>query len=184
MFKIHWVSRAILIICLSNFLYADVISPTVQVARDRLKNNPDVYDRVDNFCQGKKPKDRCTISGPVVSGGGEGICINDQTNRYSDTIDLGCIRIQNARIDRDIPDGEMKSDRFCKGKKVESSCKIEFTYDDTRQTADGTCSLKIETERYYNQGYHERSRSTIQCQPEPLPERTYTPISFIKKLMQ
>lgn len=170
----------ILIICLSNFLYADIIIPKVQDARDRLKSNPDVYDRVDNLCQGKNPKDRCTISGPVISGGGEGTCINALTN---DTIDLMCVRTKYVIIDKQIPFGEMKSDRFCKGKKIGNPCKIEFVYDDKAQIAEGTCKLEVERKRSYYPGTY-KNRSTVQCQPEPLPQRTYTTVDFINKLMQ
>ncbi len=172
------------ILITSTCLSADVISPTVQAAQDRLRNNPNVYDRVDNFCQGKKPQDRCTVSGPIISGGGEGVCINTQTNSYSDSIDLACIRTKYVDIDRDIAEGENKSDRFCKAKKLGSPCNIEFVYDDKMHTAAGTCKIQIETKRYYYQGYHNESRSTIQCQAEPLPERTYIPVSIIKKLFQ
>ncbi|MFA6189635.1 MAG: hypothetical protein WC680_10205 [Sulfuricurvum sp.] len=182
MLKIYFVRYAIGILCLSSSLCADVISPTVQAARDRLSNNPNVYDRVDNFCQGKKPRDACTIIGSVISGGGEGVCSN--APKDSDIIDLRCIRTNHVDIYRAIPDGENQSDRFCKGKKVGSSCKIEFTYDYQTQTAPGTCNIEIETTRYYYQGYHEKSRSTIQCQPKPLPARTYTPVSLFKKLIQ
>lgn len=183
MLKMYSVRYVMGMVCLSAFLSADVISPMVQATRDRLSNNPNIYDRVDNFCQGKKPRDACTISGPVISGGGEGTCINAQTNSYSTTIDLSCVRTKYVEIDRQLSESGLK-DRFCTFVKIGNPCVLEFVYEDKKQKGMGTCNVQIETNRYYYQGYHENSRSTIQCQPEPLPARTYTPVSFIKKLIQ
>lgn len=131
-------SELILVWSVSLPVSADVMPLEVREAQDRLYANPMVYDRVDDFCKGKKPGASCLITGTTFSGGGEGMCTNLVNRSQSPiTIDLSCVRISETRIDRKLPsDGFVvdmdlcqKEEKECKfGKKVSdgTECRIHW----------------------------------------------------------
>lgn len=188
---------------------ADVISPEVAAAENRLRDNPKTYDRVDNFCSDKKPGAPCTIWGTVFSGGGAGTCVN-AVNPSGSTIDLTCVRNDAVQIDRKLPDGGFvdepylcelgedketgqkwnctptiptPSDQFCQGKSTGSRCTVELTYQGKKEWQAGICSEAVETQRFYYQGHRTATRQVIRCDPPVVASHTYTPVSWRKKLL-
>lgn len=103
---------------------ADLIPPEVGEAQDRLRANPMAYDRVDEFCDGKKPGAGCTITGTTFSGGGEGVCTNF-VNRHQApiAIDMSCVRNGEVRIERKLPEGGfVNNSDLCK--RSENECRL------------------------------------------------------------
>ena len=93
---------------------ADVLPPQAIDAVTRLKDNPNAYDRVDDFCNGKKKGDACTLPGNLFEGGGEGRCINE-LNRSTFTLDMSCQRPGSVVIERGLPDeGFLHDDDLCR----------------------------------------------------------------------
>lgn len=198
------------LICYCATAWADVISMEAFSAQERHSKNPNIYDRADSFCKGKKPKSACTIPGAISSGGGNGVCTNGLENRHSVSIDMVCITTGELFIDRKLPDGgyvadstfckdgvnkegfprvdckplnPTPKDRFCKEKNIGNPCNIEFTYNNKQLTEAGVCKVVVETVApYYYQGYHKDSRTVIQCEAPALPERIMTPASWFDKL--
>ena len=196
--------------CACHFASADLISPQIQAARDRLRENPNTYDRVDNFCTGKKPGEACLITGSVFSGGGSGSC-NNVINENGAIIDLTCVRTDEVSIDRKLPeDGFVNdpelckrgadresgqqwnckpmvptpSDRFCKGKKLGGPCVVELVYQGRNEQGEGICQKIVETESFYFEGHRTATRQVIRCEPPSLSPRTYNPASWRQKLFQ
>ncbi|MES3025973.1 MAG: hypothetical protein V4857_30700 [Pseudomonadota bacterium] len=95
---------AMLAMCVPNFCRADLISPQVQAAQERLRANPNTFDRFDTYCAGKRPGALCTIAGNTFAGGGKGVCTN-AINESKSSIDLSCVRSERVEIDRKLPAG-------------------------------------------------------------------------------
>lgn len=109
-----------MMVCLATPAIADVLPPAVADAEQRLRANPKAYDRVDEFCAGKKPQAACVIPGSVFAGGGAGTCRNG-INRGEGTIDLACVRNDEVAIDRRLPEGGFVSDeRLCRAAEEEA----------------------------------------------------------------
>lgn len=189
---------------------ADLISSEVREAHERLRANPDTYDRVDNFCAGKKPGAACSIPGNTFSGGGAGLCSNS-INRETSTIDLSCVRNGEVWIDRKLPDGGFvndpalcqreegkesdhrwncqpvsppPSDQFCTGKKLGSRCIVELVYQNKKEKHEGLCEEITETESFYFEGHRTATRQVIRCEPPLAASRTYTPVNWREKLFK
>ncbi len=207
--KISQLVGLALLLC-SFLAFADLIPPRVQTARDRLHANPNTYDRVDNFCQGKKPGASCVIPGSPFIGGGEGTCANN-INDDLGSIDLSCVTTYGVTIDRDLPAGgwvddpnlcalgedkktgqkfnckpmiPAPADRFCRGKQIGSSCSVQFTYKGKKEQDNGVCRKVTETEKYYYQGYRLAKREVVRCEPSRVPQHTYTPANWVQKILQ
>ncbi|MBO9538078.1 hypothetical protein [Herbaspirillum sp.] len=88
---------------------ADVIPPQAAEAAKRLAQNPNAFDRADQYCKDKKVGNACSIPGNPFAGGGEGICRNE-LNRNSSTIDLNCERATSPIIERGLPSGGFLAD--------------------------------------------------------------------------
>ncbi len=195
-------------ICSSLPASADIILPEVAAARERLQATPSTYDRVDNFCIGKKPQASCTIPGSTFSGGGVGTCENTVTQNGS-TIDMSCVRNGEVWIDRKLPVGgyisdpylckigedkesgqkwdckpivPTPSDQFCKGKNIGSRCIVVLRYLNKNEQHEGTCKQLTETENFYYQGHRTETRQVIRCEPPQAAMRTYTPVHWQQKL--
>jgi hypothetical protein len=95
--------------CVIATVYADVLSLDAENAQQRMQENPDIYDRVDDFCRDRKPQMACTISGSTFSGGGTGTCVREYSGK-SKTIDLYCVRTSEVLIDRQLPDNRFVDD--------------------------------------------------------------------------
>jgi hypothetical protein len=121
---------------------------------ERMKNNPDAYDMVDDYCAGKKRDDSCNMPANLFYSSGPGKCITvPKDDRY---IAMICKSTGIATFDPGMseatseycpPPGNpdhialphhehpvcgldeiLEVDRFCKDKKLGDSCQIEFTY--------------------------------------------------------
>ena len=197
-----------LLLCCSLYAHADVIPPQVEDARQRLRENPDVFDRSDNYCQGKMPKAACVIAGSAFAGGGDGICVNQIGD--GGVIDLSCVRAEDVKIDRKLPEGGFvadatvcgeyhgeidgekynctplnptPADQFCKGRPLGGACTVELTYTGKQEKHAGICRKITQSESYYYRGHHTITREVIQCEPPSIPERTYTPVNWKQKLI-
>jgi hypothetical protein len=203
----------ILAACFSLPVYADLLPPQAADAITRLQHNPDAFDRVDNFCKGKKKGDACTLPGNLFEGGGEGRCINE-INRTTFTLDMSCQRPATVFIQRQIPEegyvhdaqlcrqqeaavarGEAPrwncaphpvklADQFCRDKSVGDVCRVELRYDGQRHSFDGACQHVTETAGFYYQGRRQKTREVIRCEPLKTVTRTFTPVSWWQKLAQ
>jgi len=190
---------------------ADLISPEVAAAWKRLNANPDTYDQVDNFCNGKKRGESCSIPGTTFSGGGMGICRN-AVNDNGSSINMSCVRNGEVWIDRKLPDGGFvindpylcqsdrnrdtarkwnctpmvptPSDLFCKGKSIGDRCTVELRYQGNHEQHEGICNQIVETENFYYQGRRTATRQVILCEPPALVQRSYAPASWWQKLTQ
>lgn len=107
---------AILLMCISHLVRADVMPPEVWKAHERLRANPKLFDRYDSYCAGKSPGDACTIPGSILAGGGNGTCKNE-INATSSVIDLTCKRAGTVDIERRLPAGGFVNDEsLCRWK--------------------------------------------------------------------
>jgi len=191
---------------------ADLISPGVRIAAERLRDNPNTYDRVDNFCNGKKVSAPCSIPGTTFSGGGDGIC-RSAVNQDESTIDMSCVRNGEAQIDRQLPQGGFvredlclngvfenaergrnmrwsckptlptPSDQFCTGKSIGARCTVKLHYQDKNEQHEGTCKKITETESYYQRGHRTAKRDVIRCEPPSAVVRSFAPASWRQKLV-
>lgn len=94
--------------------YADVLPPQALDAATRLKDNPNAYDRVDNFCNGKKKGDACMLPGNLFEGGGEGTCVNE-INRSTYVLEMSCQRPGSVYLDRKLPEeGFVHDEGLCR----------------------------------------------------------------------
>lgn len=118
--RLHVISFSMLTICCLS-ASADMISPEVQRAQERLQANPNVYDRVDDYCKDKKPGAVCSIPGNTFAGGGEGICKN-AFNPWKSTIDLSCVRKGEVWIDRKLPEGGFVNDSNLCAREKDEDC--------------------------------------------------------------
>lgn len=196
---------------------ADVLPPEGASALMRLRDNPQAFDRTDEYCLDKKVGHACSIPGDTFAGGGAGSCKN-AFNRSAMRIDLSCVRDLQVRIDRQLPESDfilsdatlcedfaqMKKngvagpeelsctppptppvDRFCAGKAVGASCRALLTVDGAQQDFPGICREVEQTRSVYLQGRRKAVRTVILCQPpEPLPPRSYAPVSWWSRLLQ
>lgn len=191
---------------------ADVIPPHIATLENRMRENPDLVDRHDNFCADKKPNDDCAIPGSRLAGGGNGIC-RRSVNSSNATIDLACELLNRPNIFRDLPSGGFVADsrscetpqlaeqlsrtpypckpqaapyvdRFCRGKAAGDACAAELFVDGAREINAGTCQKITETDSYYLYGRRVATREAIRCEaPEPV-KRTFSNVSSLRKLLQ
>lgn len=113
-----------LLMAIPHFALADLISPEMAQARDRLKANPNLFDRYDRYCADKRPGDACTIPGNTLAGGGNGKCNNEINARLS-TIDLTCERAGIVKIDRKLPAGGFVNDESLCRAKAKAATEVE-----------------------------------------------------------
>ncbi len=204
---VFWWS-CVLLLHVSLRAHADVMPPQMGRAEERLRENPDTYDRVDNYCKGKKPKAVCLIAGSTFAGGGEGTCVN--RIRGDGNIDLTCERSEKAWIERKLPEGGFvadhdlcmgrhgklegteynctpldpsPSDQFCTGRRVGGACTVVLTYKGKTEKHAGICRNVTETESFYHWGHREATREVIRCEPPSIPQRTFEPVSWAQKLI-
>lgn len=197
-----------LILLISSFAHADLIPPDIAAAQQRLRDNPKLYDRVDQFCHGKQPQDACQLPGKPFAGGGEGTCVN-QVNESNKTIDMTCERNDAVTIDRKLPQGGFvggrdlcpngpgpspnpnwgckpitptPADQFCQGKKTGASCTVELEYQGKPQRDQGVCTAITETDSFYYQGHRSTSRQVIRCEPTSAVKREMKPASWWEKV--
>lgn len=78
----------------------------------------------------------------------------------------------------------MPADRFCQGKAAGNACAVELRYQGTTQTHEGVCKQVREFSGFYYQGRRTATREVIRCEPETAVTRTFSPVSWWKKLLQ
>lgn len=188
---------------------ADLISPQSVDAVRRLQANPQAFDRVDNFCLGKKPGAACSIPGTTFEGGGAGICRNDVA-RGASTIDMTCVRPAEVLIDRKLPchpvreampDGTINppplseyseycepmvpipADRFCRDKPIDSACTVELTYQGKSERHEGVCRQTSEIVGSPHP-HHDLRREVITCEPRATVTRSYSSVPWWRKIFQ
>jgi hypothetical protein len=174
------------LLCFSLHASADLISPGIQEAHERLNANPDDYDSVDNFCKDKKAGTACSMPGTVFAGGGEGVC-NNHINRDKSIIEMSCVRKEEVYIERNLPDwGSSTSpvDQFCHEITVGNPCTIELKYKGNTEHLDGICKHITETRTYYRYGNQREYRTVLRCEPPTVVEHIFTPVSWRKKLLK
>lgn len=195
---------AALLVCLP--VSADVISPESVSAVQRLGNNPNAFDQVDNFCLGKKPKDACLIPGSIIAGGGKGICVNE-VSRGAGAITMSCVRQGTLKIDRDIPCHPhdlsnsnnrlakievpvfcesmlpIPTDKFCRDKKIGNPCTVKFIFEGKAGVNEGVCIEKEEVVGEHHPHAYV-TRKVISCESQEKIKRQYTTVPLREKLFQ
>jgi hypothetical protein len=167
-------------------------------AEKRLEADPNILDRVDNFCVGLKIKDACLTPGSSLAGGGAGTCkrlFHHDHQAGVTTIDLTCVPDAKVVIMRDLPPGgfafvdharcakmhnsnacaplnPMPSDRFCRGRQRAANCTVELTNDGNIEQHEGVCTQTVEYEGY---GFHRAKRDVIICLAQERFRRWYLP---------
>jgi hypothetical protein len=192
---------------------ADVLPPQAAEAQQRLRENPNAFDRVDAFCAGRKVGAACTMPGDALAGGGTGVCRNglDATRRQ---IDLRCERRAAVTIERGLPAGgftlpaaicadpegaeaarrqgygctppaQPPQDRFCAGRAVGAACMAELTVDGKPVRNAGVCSRVTESApRFYFRGWQVAQREVVQCMSAKPVAHDMKPLSWWQKVRQ
>lgn len=202
----------LLLLCGAVPAQADLLSPVVEAARERLSNNPKTYDRADQFCKGKDPQEACVIPFSPLVGGGEGICKN-YVNRRTETIDISCVVTHEPQIDRQLPPGGFVGDRFrcpvgvahqynpdwsctplptppidrfCKDLPVGSACTNEFQLNGKTEHEQGVCK-QVTEKQVFEPHPHDvtvTTREVIRCEPTSRFKQEYSNISWWQKLLR
>ncbi|MES2681903.1 MAG: hypothetical protein V4650_00140 [Pseudomonadota bacterium] len=180
---------------------ADVLPPPSD-ASIRMLQHPTLIDRYDQFCKSQVIDGPCLIPGPLLHGGGNGLCKRELGP--TEQIDLVCLPPQ-VQIRRVFPAGHFQgppdrcgegnlqyscdtpptvSDQFCSGKAIGDQCDVGFTVDGKQQTEVGVCEAGQQRENRYYQGRYTVSRPVIQCQPTASVTRKMTETSLFKKLLR
>jgi hypothetical protein len=192
---------------------ADLLPPQAVEAEQRLRQNPNAFDRVDAFCAGRKVGAACTLSGDALAGGGAGVCRNglDVSRRH---IDLRCERRAQVTIDRGLsaggftlpasvcadpegaevvrrqghactPPAQPPQDRFCAGRAVGAACTAELTVDGQPVRNAGVCSRVTESApRFYFRGWQVAQREVVQCVSAKPVAHDMKPLSWWQKVRQ
>lgn len=193
--------------------WADLIPPQAQAAAQRLRDNPQSFDRTDNYCQDRKPGAACTIAGSRLAGGGEGVCEN-RVNSSLGSIDLLCRRSNEVSIDRGLPEGGFvadsdlckpsdteawegkrpwncrplkpaPADRFCRDQAVGASCVVSLRYQGQLEQQTGVCKTVTEEEGFYYMGRRVKTREVIRCEAVDAPApRSWIDATVWQKLRQ
>lgn len=197
---------SVLMILWSATAHADVLLPAEVDAHDRFRKQPDVWDRTDQYCDGRKVNDVCHIPGTKLAGGGAGVCKRVLEDRSS-YVDLKCDLDDPIYFDRKYPDGKFQlinrecskedsnrwscepppriADQFCTGKNEGDACTVAYRQAAKRSgSEDGRCRPDTETREGYWQGRLTLSRPVLSCQAiQPLPPVEMRPVSTWKKLL-
>ena len=197
----------LLLALLAAGVWADVV-PFIPGALERFEKNKDLYDRADQFCQGKAVAAACDIPGSAFEGGGKGIC---ERNLVPSTgkIDLHCVLVIPTVIERRIPEGPFRSDpgeckdtvklfpdqpldcidpppvndRFCTGRKENESCTATLRVGSKESNEVGRCAMTVEKMSYYHYGRRFGTRRVLQCMPlRPTPATEFKNVSLTQKL--
>jgi hypothetical protein len=92
---------------------ADVLPPQAIETEHRLRENPQAFDRADQFCTGRSVGDACQMPGTALAGGGAGVCRNGIDSSRT-RIDLRCERTAKVSLERGLPaEGFVLPAYFC-----------------------------------------------------------------------
>jgi len=173
--------------------FADVLPLHAIETEQRLRENPQAFDRADQFCTGRSVGDACQMPGTALAGGGAGVCRNG-IDVSRTRIDLRCERTAKVSLERGLPaEGfvlpayfcENPDDRFCQGRGIGAACTALLTVDGTPVRDAGVCTRITESApRFYFRGWHIAQREVVNCvSPEPI-ERRYKDVSWWQKVRQ
>lgn len=197
--------------CISTL--ADVLPPRAVEVGMRMQKHPNLVDRIERLCTGRKAGDSCTIPGTAFSGGGAGTCSRHLNNELL-TIDLICEVNASVIIDRKLPGDEVgwvhdanlcnradefppgflncaplstpPVDAFCQGRAVGAACVAELRV--TGQAGvhrfPGICSRYTERMGFYYQGHRTKTRDVIRCEAPALAPPHFDHVSWYMKLFQ
>jgi hypothetical protein len=192
---------------------ADVLPPQAIETEHRLRENPQVFDRADQFCTGRSVGDACQMPGTALAGGGAGVCRNG-IDVSRTRIDLRCERTAKVSLERGLPAegfvlpayfcenpegaaivrsrgfsctpaAQPPHDRFCQGRGIGAACTALLTVDGTPVRDAGVCARITESApRFYFRGWQIARREVVNCvSPEPI-ERRYKDVSWWQKVWQ
>jgi hypothetical protein len=192
---------------------ADVLPLQAIETEQRLRENPQAFDRADQFCSGRSVGDACRMLGTALAGGGAGICRNGIDSSRT-RIDLRCERTAKASLARGLPSegfvlpayfcenpegaaiarsrgfsctpaAQPPHDRFCQGREIGAACTALLTVDGTPVRDAGVCARITESApRFYFRGWHIAQREVVNCvSPKPI-ERRYKEVSGWQKVRQ
>ena len=92
---------------------ADVLPLQAIETEQRLRENPQAFDRADQFCSGRRVGDACQMPASALAGGGAGICRNGIDSSRT-RIDLHCERTAKVSLARGLPsEGFVLPAYFC-----------------------------------------------------------------------
>ena len=192
---------------------ADVLPPQAIETEHRLRENPQAFDRADQFCTGRSVGDACQMPGTALAGGGAGVCRNG-IDVSRTRIDLRCERTAKVSLERGLPAegfvlpayfcenpegaaivrsrgfsctpaAQPPHDRFCQGRGIGAACTALLTVDGTPVRDAGVCARITESApRFYFRGWQIARREVVNCvSPEPI-ERRYKDVSWWQKVWQ
>ena len=192
---------------------ADVLPPQAIETEHRLRENPQAFDRADQFCTGRSVGDACQMPGTALAGGGAGVCRNGIDSSRT-RIDLRCERTAKVSLERGLPaegfvlpayfcenpegaaiarsrgfsctpTAQPPHDRFCQGRGIGAACTALLTVDGTPVRDPGVCARITESApRFYFRGWHIAQREVDNCvSPEPI-ERRYKDVGWLQKVRQ
>ena len=182
--------------CVNGVARADVMSRETYDAHLREKNNPALYDKVDQYCAKLGVNAACSIPGSPFEGGGAGTCVRYLAPRGTE-IELSCVVSNPVEIARKVPAGPYQrdpgacpkethapavpdpsgdpnacvapppvADQFCAGHEVDDACTAAFTAGGKAQSEAGRCSMTTEKYGYYRHGHQVATRRVILCLPK------------------
>jgi hypothetical protein len=192
---------------------ADVLPPQAIETEHRLRENPQAFDRADQFSTGRSVGDACQMPGTALAGGGAGVCRNG-IDVSRTRIDLRCERTAKVSLERGLPAegfvlpayfcenpegaaivrsrgfsctpaAQPPHDRFCQGRGIGAACTALLTVDGTPVRDAGVCARITESApRFYFRGWQIARREVVNCvSPEPI-ERRYKDVSWWQKVRQ
>ncbi len=196
---------------LAGLAQADLIPPQQVKAEARMAQNPNLYDRSDQYCLNKKIKAACLIDAHPVLGGGPGRC-ERLIDRNTWTIDLQCQVddlvlpegpenapfypphdfCSNGKVPPAFvstmacpPQRTIPADRFCQGRQIGQACTLEYRSSKGKPgSVAGQCQRIQEFDDFYFAGWRQAQRTVIVCRPPgPAPVRQWTERSLLKKLL-
>ena len=192
---------------------ADVLPPQAIETEHRLRENPQAFDRADQFCTGRSVGDACQMPGTALAGGGAGVCRNG-IDVSRTRIDLRCERTAKVSLERGLPAegfvlpayfcenpegaaivrsrgfsctpaAQPPHDRFCQGRGIGAASTALLTVDGALVRDAGVCARITESApRFYFRGWHIAQREAVNCvSSEPI-ERRYKEVSGWQKVRQ
>jgi hypothetical protein len=190
-----------------------VLPPQAIETEHRLRENPQAFDRADQFCTGRSVGDACQIPGTALAGGGAGVCRNG-IDVSRTRIDLRCERTAKVSLERGLPAegfvlpayfcenpegaaivrsrgfsctpaAQPPHDRFCQGRGIGAACTALLTVDGTPVRDAGVCARITESApRFYFRGWQIARREVVNCVSREPIEHRYKDVGWWQKVRQ
>ena len=192
---------------------ADVLPLQAIETEQRLRENPEAFDRADQFCTGRSVGDACRMPGTALAGGGAGICRNGIDSSRT-RIDLRCERTAKVSLERGLPTegfvlpayfcenpegaaiarsrgfsctpaAPPPHDRFCQGHGIGAACTALLTVDGKPVRDAGICARITESApRFYFRGWQIAQREVVNCVSREPIEHRYKDVGWWQKVRQ